>query len=122
MSDAVPGERTYLIDATDVNLPAGLQLIRAIPPGVRFVFEPRERRTVPVEARFTEAPAKFRVIPSSLTIEGPESHVHNVHTLFTDKIDIATVKGKGSFHATALANDPHVRITSDPDVTVDVWK
>jgi len=122
MSDATPGERTYLIEADDVHLPRGLQLIRAIPPGVRFVFERHKIRTVPVEVRFSEPPARFRVLPASLTIEGPESRVNSVQTLLTDKIDVSTVKGTGTFRVTALANDPYVRIDSDPEVTVEVWK
>ena len=122
MSDAVSGERTYLIDSAEVQLPRGLQLIRAIPPGVRFVFERRKTRTVPVQVRFSEPPARFRVAPASLTIEGPESRVDRVQALLTDKIEIGSLNGAGTFHATALADDPHVRIDSDPEVTVEVWK
>jgi YbbR domain-containing protein len=122
MSDAVPGERTYLIEGEQVHLPRGLRMIRAIPPGVRFVFERRKSRMVPVEVRFTEPPAKFKVSPESLAVEGPESRVSRVNTLLTDKIDLSKLTGTGTFHATALAADPHVRITSDPEVTVEVTK
>ena len=122
MSDAVPGEHTYLIESAEVHLPRSLRLIRAIPPGVRFMFERRKTRSVPVEVRFSAPPARFRVSPASLTIEGPESRVNRVHSLLTDQIDLSTVSGTGTFHATALADDPHVRIDSDPEVTVEVWK
>jgi YbbR-like protein len=122
MADAVPGERTYLIEAAEIHLPRSLRLIRAIPSGVRFVFERRKSRTVPVEVRFNQAPAKFKVSPASLTIEGPESHVNRVQTLVTDKIDLSTLNGTGTYHATALSEDPFVRIDSDPEVTVEVWK
>jgi YbbR domain-containing protein len=123
MADAVPGERTYLIDAADVRLPRSLRLIRAVPQGVRIVFEQRKTRSVPVEVHFADPPpAKFRVSPESLTIEGPESRVNRVHSLRTDRIDVSTVSGTGTFHATALAEDKFVRIDSDPEVTVEVWK
>jgi YbbR domain-containing protein len=122
MSDAVPGERAYLIDDEDVHLPRGLRLIRAIPPGVRFVFERRKTRAVPVDVRFTQAPSKFQVSPQQLTIEGPESRVDRVQALYTDKLDLSTLTGTGTFHATALPNDPHVRVVSDPTVRVEVWK
>jgi YbbR domain-containing protein len=123
MSDAAPGERTYPIEDSNVHLPRGLRLIRAIPPGVRFLFERRKTRVAPVEVRFTEPkPAKFRVVPSSLTIEGPESHVDRLRALVTDKIDVSALNGTGTFHTTALAEDKFVRIDSDPEVTVEVWK
>jgi YbbR domain-containing protein len=123
MADAAPGERTFLIEESNVRLPRGLRLIRAIPPGVRFVFERRKTRVVPVEVRFSEPkPAKFRVVPASLAIEGPESHVNRVSALVTDKIDVSALNSTGTFHTTALAEDKFVRIDSDPEVTVEVWK
>jgi YbbR domain-containing protein len=122
MSDAMPGQRTYTIRGADVHLPRTLQLIRVIPSAVRFVFEHRRRKSVPVEVRFSQPPAKFQVSPPSLTIEGPESRVNRVHSLTTDQIDLSKVDGSGTFHVSALAGDPHVRINSDPEVTVEVWK
>ena len=77
---------------------------------------------MPVEVRFNETPAKYLVSPKSLTIEGPESRVNRVQTLLTDKIDLSKLSGTGTFHTTALADDPHVRIDSDAEVTVEVWK
>ncbi len=123
MADVVPGERTYLIDESDVRLPRGLRLIRAIPPAAQFVFERSQTRVVPVEVRFQGVkPAKFRVSPASLTVEGPESHVNAMKSLSTDAVDIDALKGTGTFHTTALAGDKYVRIESDPEVTVEVWK
>jgi len=122
MADAVPGERTYLIDEDNVQLPRGLRLIRAIPPGVRFVFEKRKTRIVPVEVRFSQAPKHFTVTPDSLTVAGPESRVDRLRALVTDKIDLSTVNETGTFHVTALAGDPHVQILSDPEVRVEVTK
>jgi hypothetical protein len=122
MSDAIPGERTYTIRSSDVHLPRTLRLIRVIPAQVRFLFERHKRRTVPVEVRFTQPPAKFEVSPPTLTIEGPESLVNRVHKLSTDLIDTKKVNGTGTFHVSALSGDPHVRVALNPEVTVEVWK
>jgi hypothetical protein len=48
--------------------------------------------------------------------------VNRVHSLATDQIDLSTVNGSATFHVSALADDPHVRIDSEPEVTVEVWK
>lgn len=121
MADAQPGERTFTIGEHEVHLPRGLTLIRAIPSQVRFVFERRKQRTVPVEATFTVAPARYRVTPPSLTIEGPESRVNRITAAVTDTIDTANIAGNGTFHVSTFVNDPHVRIQPEPEVTVEVW-
>lgn len=122
MSDAMPGERTFSIGAEDVQLPRSLRLISTFPSAVRFVFEHRKTRSVPVEVHFSEQPAKFGVSPPQLTITGPESRVNRVRAAVTDKIDVSKLTGMGTFHVSALVEDAHVRITSDPEVTVEVWK
>jgi len=121
MGDAMPGQRTYTFRGGDVHLPPTLQLIRVIPSGVRFVFEQRKQKSVPVEVRFTKLPAQFQTTPKSMMIDGPESRVNAVHSLLTDEIDVSKVNGHGTFHVSALPGDPHVRIDSDPEVTVEVW-
>jgi YbbR domain-containing protein len=121
MSDAQPGERTYSISDSDVQLPRGLRLIRAIPSQVHFVFERREQRMVPVEARFSEPPASYRVTPASLPIAGPASRVDRTRAVVTDRIDLEGVSGSGTFHVNAFGEDPHVKILSDSEVTVEVW-
>jgi YbbR domain-containing protein len=122
MSDVMPGERTYAIGDKDVQLPHGLTLIRALPSQLHFVFERHKTRTVPVDVRFSQPPAKFKVTPKSLTIAGAESRVDQISAVPTDRLDTSGVNGTGTFHVNAYVLDPHVRITSDPEVTVEVWK
>jgi YbbR domain-containing protein len=120
MADAQPGERTYTIGEEDARLPRGLTLIRSIPSQVRFVFERRATRTIPVEVRFTQPPARYQVTPPTLTIEGPESHVDRIKSAVTDTVDTGQLSGTGTFHVSAFIDDPYVRIQSDPEVTVEV--
>ena len=122
MADAMPGERTYTIGDGEVKLPRGLTLIRSIPSQVHFSFERRKVRSVPVEVRFSQATAKFKVTPSTVTIEGPEGRVNKIGAVPTDLVDVAGVNGSGTFHVNAYLQDPHVRITSETGVTVEVWK
>ena len=120
MADAVPGERSYAIDEDVVHLPRGLRLIRTIPSQVRFVFEVRRQRSVPVVPRFTGVPAKFEVTPASVIIEGPESKLKNVNAVVTDRIDLTNGTGSATFHVNAFPEDPHVRIKSGSEVVVHV--
>src|SRR4051794_10849956 len=53
MSNIEPGEHTFPIGDGNVKLARTLHLVRAMPAQVRFNFEHRRMRNVPVHARFT---------------------------------------------------------------------
>jgi hypothetical protein len=120
LSGAVPGERTYGIREADVHLPRGLNLIRAIPSQLRFVFEHHRERTVPVEVRFMGTPASFEVTPRVMTIEGPESSVKRTSAVVTDQIDVGKVTGTATFQVNTYSDDPRIRIKSESVVNVKV--
>ena len=73
LSDAAPGERTYRIHEGTLHLPRGLRLIRSIPAQVRFQFEPRRQRTVPVVVRFTTTRRNSRSILPRLRSKVPKA-------------------------------------------------
>src|SRR5437870_2320386 len=51
-----PGEHTFTLDQSTVNLPAGVILTRAVPSQIRLRFERHARRMVPVEVNFEGPP------------------------------------------------------------------
>src|SRR5579863_7966972 len=55
MSDELPGEHTFTVNAGSVKLPRGVSLVRAQPSQVRFTFERRLTRRIPVVVRFAGA-------------------------------------------------------------------
>ncbi|HKW96521.1 MAG TPA: CdaR family protein [Bryobacteraceae bacterium] len=120
-----PGERTVTIDQTNVSLPRGIQMVRAIPAQLRFRFERRIARQVPVVVRFSPphegySIAQYTVDPPKLTITGPESAVSGVKTLATDPIDIGGVVSSHEFRANTYLAEPEVRFQSDSHVRVSV--
>jgi YbbR domain-containing protein len=126
MSNARTGERTYTIGENTVRLPVGVRLIRAIPSEVRFHFEPRRTRTVPVEVRFVGQGqngyevAHAEVIPIEVLIVGPRSRVARVNSAVTDQIDVSNVVGVSQFHVNLLVEDPYVRLEGPAEATVQV--
>jgi YbbR domain-containing protein len=125
MSSVRAGQRTFTIEESNVRLPRGLQVVRAIPSQVRFDFEPRLARAVPVEARFSEPPpgyaiAGYQVSPPALRILGPASRVERISSVRTDLIDLSRAVGATSFRVGALAPDSYVRFESSPQVSVRV--
>jgi hypothetical protein len=126
MSKVRPGERTFVIDDDSVRLPQGVKLLRAAPSQVRFDFERRSYRDVPVRVRFTPDPnsgyevADYAVSPTQLPIVGPESHVARINVAVSDPVDLTGVVGRAEFHVNAFIEDSYVRFASPPTVAVTV--
>jgi YbbR domain-containing protein len=120
------GQQTFQVDEHDVALPAGVSLVRAIPSQLRFSFEHRIFREVPVQVRFSGQPqpgyhvADSEVRPPTQTIVGPDSRVQRIQYAVTDPIDISTVVGISEFHVNTFVGDPHVRFQASPRVSVKV--
>ncbi len=120
-----PGQRTFTIDPGNVNLPHGIQLVRVIPAQLRFRFERRTVREVPVQVRLSDpnegyAVASYEVAPAKLAITGPESSVERTNAAMTDRINISGVVSAAQFRVNTYLSEPQVRFQSPSQVTVRV--
>jgi len=126
MSDVQPGERTFTIGAGNVKLARGVRMVRSIPSEVRFLFERRLVRLVPVVVRFTGqgqngyTVARQSVTPDRLEIAGPASRVARIAAAVTDPVDLSSVVGSSQFRVNAFVDDSFVRFHSSPQVVVTV--
>jgi len=126
MSDVQPGERTFTIGAGNVRLARGVRLVRSIPSEVRFLFERRMVRFVPVVVRMSGqgqngyTVAHQSVAPDRLEIAGPGSRVARVTAAVTDPVDLSSVVGTSEFRVNAFVEDSFVRFQSSPQVVVTV--
>lgn len=121
-----PGERTFTVTPAELKLPRGVELIRTIPAQLRFKFERRATRLVPVDVRFSGtlppnfAVASVDVEPPQLEIAGPESHVLRSGKLAADPFDLSNVTGEKSETLAVYAAEPEVRILNTPRVRVKI--
>jgi len=127
MSSVTPGERTFPIGDGNVRgLTRGVYLVRAVPSEIRFRFERRATRTVPVEVRVTgDGHGGYNVVstqadPPQMTIVGPSSDVAKIERVTTDPVDVSNVVGTQQFHVNAFVANPYVRFESSPQVVVTV--
>jgi YbbR-like protein len=126
MSSVRAGERTFMVGDGNVKLARGVRLVRSIPSEVRMAFEERRSRWVPVQVRFTGegqngyAVAHYEVAPNQLPIAGPKSRVSRITAADTDRVDVSSVVGSSEFRVNAFVDDPYVRFTASPQVTVVV--
>jgi YbbR domain-containing protein len=126
MSNVEPGQRTFEIGDGNVTLARGVRLVRAIPSAVRFEFDRREDRMIPVRARFTGEGAngyvvgRYTVSPGSIPITGPASRVARVDAAITDPVDVSSAVGTFQLRVNAFVPDSYVRFQSPPQVVVAV--
>ncbi len=120
-----PGERTFNVTREETNLPRGVELLRVTPSQLRFQFEKRVTRTVPVRVRFSGVLAKglslesYQAQPAEREVVGPQSQVARVAEVLTDPVDLTAVQPNKAVAATiAFISQPQVRFVGTPQVTV----
>ena len=126
MASVRPGERTFTIGGSNVKLPKGVHLVRAIPSEVRLRFDNHAEREVQVVPRFLGAGqggyavARFTVEPQKLRIAGPSTHIAKVASAVTDPVDVSAAVGVSEFRVNAFLEDPFVHFLSSAQVVVNV--
>jgi YbbR domain-containing protein len=119
-----PGERTFTLEAANLNLPAGVALERAVPAQIRVRLEVRASREVQVVARTQGLPAGLRLVkteiePGQLNILGPESRVARIQQVETDPLDLTgAIAGESEYKVHVFAGDPQVNFATLPIVKV----
>jgi len=126
MSSVGPGQRTFEIGDGNVTLARGVRLVRAIPSAIRFEFDRRAERTIPVHPRFTGEGAngyvvgRYTVSPALMPISGPAGRVARVDAAITDPVDVSSAVGTFQMRVNAFVPDSYVRFQSSPQVVVAV--
>ena len=121
-----PGERTFEVADSRLNLPEGVRLIRAVPCQLRLFLEASAEREVTVYANLVGRPLAGRasaaatVTPAKLRIAGPATRISLVESVTTDPIDLSQVSESGNFQTTAQLPDPYLRFVDGPSVKVHV--
>lgn len=125
-SVTAPGERTFTLSGAEIKLPRGTQIVRITPAQLRFRFEKRATRYVPVEVVYSGALpngltlGKVEITPRALEIAGPESHVRAARPLITDPFDLSRLTGPGEQTLAVYAAESQVRFTGLPQVKVKI--
>ena len=121
-----PGERTFTIEESNLELPAGVIMSRAVPSQIRVRLERRTAKVIPIRLKIEQQlEPQFRikhaeVKPPVLRVLGPESRVARVMFAETDPIDIRETAGLATFQVQTFVGDPQVRIEGTGAVTVEI--
>jgi YbbR domain-containing protein len=107
-----PGERTFTISDSNLNLPRNVAFLRAVPSQLRLRVG--LSGTLPAGRRLVSQSAT----PETLRVAGSETQVLSVQDVETDPVDLSAVRESGEYHVTAFVRNPQVRFESSPVVTV----
>ena len=125
LSDTHPGERTFTIRDSGLNLPSGVSFYRSIPSQLTLRFEHVISRDAAVKPLFEHLPQDYRIQsvnlqPSEVRIRGPEQRVRKIDAVPTDPIDLSGVVGPKEIRTHVNVGDPQVRLESQVVITVKI--
>ena len=121
-----PGERTFTISRTNINLPMGVAFLRAVPSQLRLTFDHQMSKDVQVRVRLNGKPAdgwrvsNQTVTPERLRIVGPASRVAMIDTAETDPVDLTGFEALLVTRVHSYIRDSQVRFESSPMVQVRI--
>ena len=124
--DAKPGERRFLLQDDDVNVPNDVEVIAISPPEIRIVLDTLADKTLPVVVDVVGDPAAgsrvedVSVEPRQARIVGPDKTVARMTEIKTDPVSVDGRDGPFSVSATLAPQAPGVRVREGQIVSVRV--
>ena len=126
LASAKPGERTYDLAGSRVQVPRGAEVVQVIPAQVHLTFDWRGRKEVPIKARLLglymgATRTVTGVDPPTAVIVGPEKRVQSIDAAFTDAVDATGSSGRTTFTGIHIyVGDPLVHVVQPSAVNVTV--
>ncbi len=126
LTGAKPGERTYELSPSRIQVPHDIQVMQVVPTRLRLVLDERATRTVDIRPRvigtFATGIRIARILaePPAVTIVGPAKRVDAVEAATTDPVDATGVVGRQTFTTHVYVSDPLVRVAHPEPVHVTV--
>ena len=126
MQGAAPGERTYELNARQIQLPHEAEVVQIVPSTFRVQFDARATKQVEVRPRVIGTFASgYRIlqataVPEQVTIVGPAKRVASIENAITDPVDASGVIGRATFTTHAYISDPLVRFVNPGAIRIVV--
>ena len=128
LSTARPGTRIFNLQAGEVRVPFGVEVVQVTPPTVSLDFERSGQKVVPVSPVIEGDPAPGYVVarittsPATVQVLGPQTRLDQLREATTEPVSVAGARASVQDTVTVGVEDPSVRL-SEPQraaVSVDV--
>jgi YbbR domain-containing protein len=129
LTDAIPGERTVELTPTNLEgLPRGFDVELIAPVRLSVVVDELLQKDLPVNAMLTGQPPQgyayysARVVPRTITVEGPRTEIETLEAIRTDPINLEGRTAPFIVRVGAAATSPAIRVTGarSLEVRIDV--
>jgi YbbR domain-containing protein len=129
LTDAIPGERTVELTPSNLEgLPRGFDIELIDPVRLSVVVDELLQKDLPVNAMLTGQPPQgyayysARVVPRTITVEGPRTEIETLEAIRTDPINLEGRTAPFIVRVGAAATSPAIRVTGarSLEVRIDV--
>jgi hypothetical protein len=123
---AEAGERTWRLEAQDINVPPEVEVLAITPAELRVGLDTASQARVPIRPTLAGKPAAgYRIAgvsarPPTALLVGPASQLAAVTAAATDPIPVAGRSETFTMTATTVAEGPGVRVREGQLVTVTI--
>jgi YbbR domain-containing protein len=126
LTGARPGSRLFHMRTDEVRVPYGVEVLQLTPATIALELEKSARRTVEIVPAVEGDPAPGFVAdvvtsdPSTVEVEGPESHIKDLVAATTEPVSIAGQREAVTDTVTVGVPDASVRLVEPRSATVRV--
>ncbi len=124
--DATPGEKRYLLDDDDINVPRDVEVIAVSPQEIRVVLDAVADQTLPIVADVVGTPAlgyrleDVSVEPRQARVVGPAKTLARMSQIRTEPVSVEDQNASFQVSATLATQAAGVRVREGQIVTVRV--
>ncbi len=122
--DATPGEKRYLLDDDDINVPRDVEVIAVSPQEIRVVLDAVADQTLPIVADVVGTPAfgyrleDVSVEPRQARVVGPAKTLARMSQIRTEPVSVEDQNASFQISATLATQAAGVRVREGQIVTV----
>jgi YbbR domain-containing protein len=116
ITNAVIGSNSFAITPEDISLPPGIVLREVTPPTVDVVLDETIKKQFPVQVDWAGKLSSklilldFTMDPETIEIMGGKRILENISTIYTEKVPLDNLKGKGEITAKLVLNPAALKI------------
>ena len=116
ISNAVIGQNAFTITPENISLPPGIVVREITPPIIDIVIDETAKKKLPVQVDWVGklSPelimSDCKIDPETVEVMGGKRIVENITTIYTEKVSLDNLSGKGEITAKLVLNPAALRI------------
>lgn len=124
--DAAPGEKRYILEPADINVPREVEVIAISPPEIRIVLDAVAEKTLPVVPEIEGEPSpgsrveEVTAEPRTARLLGPAKTLSRMTSIPTEPVSVEGRDASFSMAAPLALQAPGVRVRAGQIITVRV--